>query len=445
MATFIDKVHLRLQAGDGGKGCVSVRREKYKPLAGPDGGNGGNGGSIVFVASEKITSLLDFKYKSELKAKNGEIGRGSKKDGANASDLVMDVPVGTVIKENGISLADLDFPGKSFIAAAGGVGGLGNAALANKKIISPKFALLGVQGDKKDITLELKTLADVGLVGFPSSGKSSIISAISAAKPKIADYPFTTLTPNLAVVSANDITFTVADVPGLIPGASSGKGMGFEFLRHIERVSIIAHIVDLAPMELDRSPYGDTKAIEKELSIYEKDFITDNPEYSLSKKKRIIVLNKADTVDEQVIKKVQNDVAAFGWEVFTISAATHSGLKELNSFLADLIQKQREKVFAEQKQKNATAKVLKIAPKKDAAKVEKIKTKASFYYRITGRLPELWAKQIDWSNLDAVAFFSSSLEKLGVEKQLTDLGVRVGDQIRVGTGDTPYIFEYEEE
>ncbi|MDR2799525.1 MAG: GTPase ObgE [Bifidobacteriaceae bacterium] len=444
MATFVDIVKIKLQAGSGGKGCVSVRREKYKPLAGPDGGNGGDGGSIIFEAKSDITSLLEFKFSSLITAKNGEIGRGSKKDGANARDIVLNVPIGTVIKVGKTQIEDLDFEGKQFIAAKGGIGGLGNAALANKKIISPKFALLGTPGEEKIVTLELKTIADIGLVGFPSSGKSSLISAISSAHPKIADYPFTTLTPHLGVVAAYDQHFTVADVPGLIPGASEGKGMGYEFLRHIERVSIIAHIIDLAPMDEERNPKADLEAIEKELKTYESNSEAPDSISSLLKKKRIIILNKADAVDKETIEKAKNQVCSFGWETFVISAASHLGLDSLKKFFANAVQEAKIHAENEKTAKNATAKVLKIKPKNDAIEIKKVKTKEGYYFSVTGSLPQIWAMQIDWNNDDAVAFFSSSLDKLGLDKRLKELSVKEGDQIRVGPGDTPYIFEYRE-
>lgn len=230
---FVDRVVIHTRAGSGGNGCASVHREKFKPLGGPDGGNGGRGGSIVFVVDPQVHTLLDFHFRPHLTAASGKHGMGNNRDGAAGADLEVKVPEGTVVlDENGRLLADLVGAGTRFEAAAGGRGGLGNAALASRVRKAPGFALLGEKGQSRDLTLELKTVADVGLVGFPSAGKSSLVSAISAAKPKIADYPFTTLVPNLGVVSAGEHAFTVADVPGLIPGASRGRGLGLDFLRH---------------------------------------------------------------------------------------------------------------------------------------------------------------------------------------------------------------------
>ena len=250
MPRFVDRVVIHAKAGNGGHGCASVHREKFKPLGGPDGGNGGRGGSIVLVVDPQVHTLLDFHFHPHVDAPSGKQGMGGNRDGAAGADLEVRVPDGTVVlDENGRLLADLVGAGTRFDAAAGGRGGLGNAALASRARKAPGFALLGEKGQVRDLTLELKTVADVGLVGFPSAGKSSLVSAISAAKPKIADYPFTTLTPNLGVVSAGEHTFTVADVPGLIPGASEGRGLGLEFLRHIERCAVLVHVVDCATLE----------------------------------------------------------------------------------------------------------------------------------------------------------------------------------------------------
>ncbi|MGO1799195.1 GTPase ObgE, partial [Corynebacterium casei] len=266
MARFIDRVVLHLQAGDGGHGCVSVHREKFKPLGGPDGGNGGHGGDIVLEVSPQIHTLMDFHYRPHIKAGRGANGAGDHRNGARGEDLILQVPAGTVVHNSkGETLADLTIPGTRFIAAEGGFGGLGNAALASAQRKAPGFALQGEPGQQHDLVLELKSMADVGLVGFPSAGKSSLISVLSAAKPKIGDYPFTTLQPNLGVVDMGDASFTIADVPGLIPGAADGKGLGLDFLRHIERTAVLAHVVDTASIEPGRDPQSDIEALEKEL------------------------------------------------------------------------------------------------------------------------------------------------------------------------------------
>src|SRR5665647_3943988 len=258
VATFVDHVVLHATGGDGGNGCASIRREKFKPLAGPDGGNGGNGGDVVLEVDPQVTTLLEYHHSPHRRARSGTEGMGNDRDGAKAADVVLKVPDGTVVKSpRGEVLVDLVGAGTRLVIAAGGRGGLGNAALASPKRKAPGFALLGEPGEHADVVLELKTIADVALVGFPSAGKSSLIAAMSAARPKIADYPFTTLVPNLGVVQAGASRFTVADVPGLIPGASEGKGLGLEFLRHIERCAVLVHVLDCATLEPDRDPISD--------------------------------------------------------------------------------------------------------------------------------------------------------------------------------------------
>ncbi len=284
--SFVDRVSFTVQAGNGGHGCASVRREKFKPLGGPDGGNGGNGGSVTLRVDDGVTTLVEFHRRSVVKADNGQPGKGDRQNGADGGDKVLLVPAGTVVTDadTGETLADLTATNREFVVAAGGRGGLGNAALASKSRKAPGFALLGEDGEQRQLQLELKVVADVGLVGFPSSGKSSLIAAISAARPKIADYPFTTLVPNLGVVVAGDVTFTVADVPGLIEGASQGKGLGFDFLRHIERCQAIVHVIDLATYEPGRDPISDLAVIEAELTAH--GGLADRP--------RLIALNKVD-------------------------------------------------------------------------------------------------------------------------------------------------------
>src|SRR6202043_63331 len=262
MPRFVDRVVIHARAGSGGNGCASVRREKFKPLGGPDGGNGGRGGSIVLVVDPQVHTLLDFHFHPHVTAPSGKQGMGNDRDGAAGADLEVKVPDGTVVlDEDGRMLADMVGAGTRFEAAAGGRGGLGNAALASRARKAPGFALLGEKGEARDLTLELKTVADVGLIGFPSAGKSSLVAAISAAKPKIADYPFTTLHPNLGVVQAGETRYTVADVPGLIEGASEGKGLGLEFLRHVERCSALLHVLDCATLEPGRDPLSDLDVI----------------------------------------------------------------------------------------------------------------------------------------------------------------------------------------
>src|SRR5690349_17279563 len=316
--TFVDRVVLHVAAGRGGNGVASVHREKFKPLGGPDGGNGGPGGSVVLRVDPDVTTLVDYHHSPTRKAQHGGHGAGGHRNGAHGEDLVLPVPDGTVVlDERGEVVADLVGPGTELVVAQGGRGGLGNAALASSKRKAPGFALLGEPGDELTVTLELKVVADVGLVGFPSAGKSSLIAALSRARPKIADYPFTTLVPNLGVVSAGDTTFTVADVPGLIEGASEGRGLGHDFLRHIERCAAIVHVIDTATMEPGRNPVDDLAIIEQELAKY--GGLEDRP--------RLIALNKVDVPDgSDLADIVTDDLAVHGVPVLKVSAASGAGL-----------------------------------------------------------------------------------------------------------------------
>ena len=340
MPRFVDRVVIHARAGNGGNGCASVHREKFKPLGGPDGGNGGRGGSIVLVVDPQVHTLLDFHFHPHVVAPSGKQGAGSNRDGAAGGDLEVKVPDGTVVlDENGRLLADLVGAGTRFEAAAGGRGGLGNAALASRARKAPGFALLGEKGQARDLTLELKTVADVGLVGFPSAGKSSLVSVISAAKPKIADYPFTTLVPNLGVVSAGEHTFTVADVPGLIPGASEGRGLGLDFLRHIERCAVLVHVVDCATLEPGRDPISDIDALEAELAAYTPTLQGDSTLGDLAERPRAVVLNKIDVPDARELADFVRDEVErrYGWPVFEVSTVSREGLRPLTFALWDMV------------------------------------------------------------------------------------------------------------
>src|SRR5689334_19894688 len=318
--TFVDRVTLHVTAGRGGNGVASVHREKFKPLGGPDGGNGGPGGSVILRVDPDVTTLVDFHHSPHRRAEHGGHGAGAHRNGAHGGDLVLPVPDGTVVSdERGNVLADLVGPGTEMVVAEGGRGGLGNAALASSKRKAPGFALLGEPGDDLTVVLELKVVADIGLVGFPSAGKSSLIAALSRARPKIADYPFTTLIPNLGVVTAGDTTFTVADVPGLIEGASEGRGLGHDFLRHIERCAAIVHVIDTASIEPGRNPIDDLDIIERELTRY--GGLEDRP--------RLVALNKIDVPDGRDLSDiVLDELREQGLRVFTVSAASREGLRQ---------------------------------------------------------------------------------------------------------------------
>ncbi|MEU4423128.1 GTPase ObgE [Actinoplanes sp. NPDC024001] len=418
MTTFVDRVVLHLQAGDGGHGCVSVHREKFKPLGGPDGGNGGHGGSITLVVDPQQHTLLDFHFHPHVKANNGGGGAGSNRDGANGKDLVLKVPNGTVVQTaDGEVLADLIGNGTSYEVARGGRGGRGNASLANTRRKVPGFAELGEPGDRLDVVLELKSVADVGLVGFPSAGKSSLISVMSAAKPKIADYPFTTLVPNLGVVQAGDETFTIADVPGLIPGAATGKGLGMQFLRHIERTSVLVHVLDAAAPEIERDPLADLDAIEAELSAY--GGLEDRP--------RLVVLNKIDIPDgRDLAEMVRPDLEARGYQVFEISAVTREGLKEFTFALARLVAENRAAKPVEEPTR------IVIRPKAVDDAGFTVEQDEDGVFVVRGARVERWIRQTNFDNDEAVGYLADRLERLGVEAELAKKGAQPGDPVRIG-------------
>ncbi|BCY06199.1 GTPase ObgE [Actinoplanes sp. L3-i22] len=419
MTTFVDRVVLHLQAGDGGHGCASVLREKFKPLGGPDGGDGGHGGSITLVVDPQQHTLLDFHFHPHVKATNGAGGAGANRDGANGKGLVLKVPDGTVVMTaDGEVLADMVGAGTEFEVARGGRGGRGNRALANARRKVPGFAELGEPGDALDAVLELKSVADVGLVGFPSAGKSSLISVLSAAKPKIADYPFTTLVPNLGVVQAGEETFVIADVPGLIPGAATGKGLGMQFLRHIERTSVLVHVLDAATPEIDRDPLADLDAIEAELSAY--GGLEDRP--------RMVVLNKIDIPDGRDLADiVRPDLEARGFQVFEVSAVTREGLKEFNYALAAVVAQTRAAKPVEE----PTRVVIRPRAVDDTGFT--IEQDAEGVFVIRGTQVERWIKQTNFDNDEAIGYLGDRLERLGVEDKLGKLGAKSGDPVRIGT------------
>ena len=417
MTTFVDRVVLHLQAGDGGHGCVSVRREKFKPLGGPDGGNGGHGGGITLVVDPQQHTLLDFHFHPHIKAPNGGGGAGANRDGANGKDLIVQVPDGTVVQTaDGKVLADLVGAGTTFEVAKGGRGGRGNASLANTRRKVPGFAELGEPGDQLDVVLELKSVADVGLVGFPSAGKSSLISVISAARPKIADYPFTTLVPNLGVVQAGEHTFTVADVPGLIPGAATGKGLGIQFLRHIERTSVLVHVLDAAAPEIERDPVADLDAIEAELSAYG----------GLAERPRLVVLNKIDIPDgRDLAEMVRPELEARGYRVFLVSAVTREGLKELTYALAETVAQHRLDAPAPE----ATRTVLR--PQAVDETGFRVEQDAEGVFVVRGVRVERWIRQTNFDNEEALGYLADRLERLGVEAELAKRGAQPGDPVRI--------------
>ncbi|MET9614133.1 GTPase ObgE [Kitasatospora indigofera] len=428
MTTFVDRVELHVAAGNGGHGCASVHREKFKPLGGPDGGNGGEGGSVILTVDASITTLLEYHHSPKRKATNGKPGAGGHRTGSTGGDLVLPVPDGTVVMDReGNVLADLVGHGTSFIAAAGGRGGLGNSSLASARRKAPGFALLGEPGEARDIVMELKSVADVALVGYPSAGKSSLISVLSAAKPKIADYPFTTLIPNLGVVTAGDTVYTVADVPGLIPGASQGKGLGLEFLRHVERCTVLVHVLDCATLEPGRDPLTDLETIEAELSQY--GGLDDRP--------RLVALNKVDVPDGQDLADITRaSLEEAGYRVFEVSAASRQGLRELNFAMAQIVAEARAAKPIEEN----TRIVLRPTAVDDAGFTV---TEEDGAYRVRGIKPERWVRQTDFSNDEAVGYLADRLARLGVEDKLWKVGAQEGDTVIIGAEENAVVFDWE--
>ncbi|HEY2269740.1 MAG TPA: GTPase ObgE [Streptosporangiaceae bacterium] len=436
MAEFADRVTLRVQAGHGGNGCASVHREKFKPLGGPDGGNGGRGGDVILEVDASCATLLDFHRRPVRKAGNGRQGEGSNRTGAAGDDLVIAVPNGTEVKTaDGEVLADLLGVGARFVAAAGGRGGLGNAALASPRRKAPGFALKGEPGHQDNLILELKTVADVGLVGFPNAGKSSLISAMSAARPKIANYPFTTLIPNLGVVEAGDVQFVVADVPGLIPGASEGRGLGHYFLRHVERCSTLVHVLDCATEEPGRDPVTDLAVIEEELARY-----GDATGAELLTRPRLIVLNKIDVpAARELADLVKADFEERGYQVFEISAATGEGLRQLGFAMAALVAADRAARPPEEPAERVRVRIAVKAA--DEPGFEVVRLGESFL--ITGEKPQRWVRQTDFSNDEAVGYLADRLARLGVEEALAKAGAEAGAEVLIGEPDNAVVFDWE--
>jgi GTPase len=426
--TFVDQVVLHVAGGRGGNGVASVHREKFKPLGGPDGGNGGDGGSVLVRVDPQVTTLVDFHHSPHRRAEHGGHGAGGHRNGADGADLLLLVPDGTVVRDHdGTELADLVGSGAQVVVAAGGRGGLGNAALASTRRKAPGFALKGEPGEHRTITMELKVVADVGLVGFPSAGKSSLVAAISRARPKVADYPFTTLVPNLGVVTAGETTFTVADVPGLIEGASQGRGLGHDFLRHVERCAALVHVVDCATMEPGRDPLTDLDVIERELERY--GGLADRP--------RIVALNKADVPDaRELADMVRPDIESRRMHCLVVSAATHEGLRELAFEMARLVEQRRAAAAPPEPSRVV------IRPQAVAGPSFEV-TRQGEHWWVRGDKPERWVRQTDFSNDEAVGYLADRLARLGVEERLLELGAQPGDDVVIGPDDDAVVFDFD--
>ncbi|QUX30484.1 GTPase ObgE [Nocardiopsis akebiae] len=434
MPDFVDEAVLHVKAGNGGHGCASVHREKFKPLGGPDGGNGGHGGDVVLEVDTQTATLLDYQRRPHRAASNGTPGQGGHRAGAKGEDLVLKVPDGTVVSRmDGEVVADLVGHGTRLVLAEGGHGGLGNAALATKRRKAPGFALKGEEGQGFDVRLEMKTIADVGLVGFPSAGKSSLIAAMSAARPKIADYPFTTLVPNLGVVEAGNVQYVIADVPGLIPGASDGKGLGLEFLRHIERCSTLLHVLDCATYEQGRDPVSDLEALEAELSAYGRSTGVD-----LSDRPRLVALNKVDVPEaRELAEMVTPMLVERGYRVLEVSAASREGLRELSFALGEQVAAAREAAPPAEPTRVV------IRPQAIGEAPFQVVPLGGNAFQVRGDKPARWVRQTDFSNDEAVGYLAERLNRLGIEEQLAKAGATEGAEVHIGTEEDSVVFDWD--
>ncbi|MGI8574978.1 MAG: GTPase ObgE [Egibacteraceae bacterium] len=421
---FIDEVKLHVKGGRGGDGVTAFLRQPYEPKGPPDGGDGGHGGSVVLEASGDVATLLDFHHRPHRAADRGRHGQGDRRRGADGKDERLLVPVGTVVKDAlGAVLTDLAAEGATCVAASGGRGGRGNASLRTRTRRAPRFHELGEPGQERWLVLELKLLADVALVGFPNVGKSSLIARLSAARPKIADYPFTTLSPNLGVVAHDEETFVVADVPGLVPGAAEGRGLGRDFLRHIERASVLVHVLDCASYE-QRDPREDLAALVAELRAYQ-----DATELAgwapLLDRPALVLLNKADA-DAETAEIVLPDLRNEGWEVIVGSVVTGQGMQQLRTRMADLVRLGRSR--RTDAAPAAHRRVLRPVPAHQDFSVER--TPGGF--QVVGERIDRWVVMTDLSNDEGVAYLQSRLARGGVERALVLAGARLGDTIELG-------------
>lgn len=412
---FVDTAQIHIKAGNGGNGLVSFRREKYVPNGGPDGGDGGRGGNIVFKADKNLTTLMDFRYKKEYKAKNGEDGRARNCYGAKGEDLFIRVPLGTIIrdKDSGKIIKDMSAEGEEFVAAKGGNGGWGNIHFATATRQAPKFAKNGIPGQERDVTLELKLLADVGLAGFPNVGKSTLLSVVSEARPKIANYHFTTLEPNLGVVNAGEgKSFVLADIPGLIEGAHEGVGLGHEFLRHIERTRVIIHMVDVSGIE-GRDPIDDFEKINNELALYSE---------SLAERPQIVAANKTDIItDPSLLERFRAYVGEKGLPFFEISAAAGRGVRELISYAASLLDTLEPVTVYEPE----------FVPEDELLGEDFTVSRDNEYYVVEGPYIEKLLRGINLDDEESLQYFQRALRRKGVIDALREKGCGEGDPVRM--------------
>jgi GTP-binding protein len=421
---FIDEVEIYVQGGEGGAGCASFHREKFRPLGGPDGGDGGRGGSVILRASESVNTLVEYTRRRHYRASKGGSGSGNNCHGSDGKDIMLQVPVGTQARdENGVLLADLTHPGKEAHVAEGGRGGRGNAAFATPARRSPDFAEKGEPGRERWIRLELKLLADVGLVGFPNVGKSTLISRISAARPRIAEYPFTTLEPVLGVVRADEErSFVISDLPGLIEGAHEGRGLGLRFLRHVERTVVLLHLLDLSPAA-EASPAHALEVILEELASYSPQMI---------ERPQVVAGNKLDVVDAQRLEEAREAAESRGWEFFPVSAVTGEGVTTLVWRLAEMVEEARREESPEIPDERT---VYTYDPLRERG-FRVVHEDEGFY--VLGERVERLVHQLDIANPQALNYVQGVLKKIGVEEELLKQGAQEGDAVIIGD----YVFDF---
>jgi GTPase len=421
---FVDSAKIHIKAGNGGNGCVSFRREKYVPNGGPDGGDGGRGGNVVFVVDEGLRTLVDFKYKSKYFAENGVNGSAVNCSGKGGAELLVRVPPGTILKEfeTGRWIADLTFHGQRVVVAKGGKGGAGNQHFATPTRQIPNFAKPGEKGEEKNIVLQLKLLADVGLVGFPNAGKSTILSMVSAAKPKIADYPFTTLEPNLGVVRIQkDTSFVLADIPGLIEGAHLGVGLGTDFLKHIERTRLLLHVVDLAGVD-GREPLEDFDVINEELKQY-------SPK--LAQRRQVVLGNKVDILtNPSVVEKMKQKVEEQGYAFFAVSAAQSSGIDEVMKYLAKTLLEIPQEPLEEENVPyvQVMEESLPFVVKKEG---DVFVVEGSWIERLVG--------STNFEDYESLQYFQRAIKKKGLSEQLEQMGIEEGDTVLIAGFEMEYM------
>ena len=416
---FIDKARIFVKAGNGGNGAVSFRREKYVPAGGPDGGDGGRGANIIMVADTGLRTLMDFKYKKKYSAQHGEDGSKKKRAGKNGEDLILSVPEGTVIRDEktGLIIADLKKAGDQAVVARGGYGGKGNQHFANAVRQAPAFAKSGTDGQERWITLELKMIADIGLLGFPNVGKSTFLSVVTSAKPKIANYHFTTLTPNLGVVQTrHGESFVIADIPGIIEGAADGVGLGHDFLRHVERTKVLVHIVDISGIE-GRDPIDDFEKINEELRLYNE---------RLSTRPQLVVANKSDLLfDESIYENFKKTMEEKGYEVFKMSAATRDGVDQVIDRVSQLLNEVEEVELVSQEEM--------YRPELDVDDEAglKIEVDEDGIYVVTGKELRRIMYSVNFDDMESLQFFQAQMEAKGVFDMLREAGIEDGDTVKI--------------